>query len=89
MKKAQGLSIQTIVLAVLALFVLVVIILVFTGIISVPAEFFQQQLTCESRGGQCPLTKEDCRASGGVFNTLACGSGEKYSENQGCCISQT
>lgn len=49
-KKAQGLSITTIVVAALALIVLVVLTIVFTGSIN---PFAQRATDCASLGGQC------------------------------------
>tara|TARA_Y100000310_G_C20695215_1_gene825197 strand:- start:4013 stop:4324 length:312 start_codon:yes stop_codon:yes gene_type:complete len=48
-KKSQGLSINTIILAALALIVLVVMVLIFTGQIQV----FSKSVSCDARGGKC------------------------------------
>ena len=93
MKKAQGLSIQTIIIAVMALVVLVVMVLIFIGVINPASIFFGQQLSCEARGGTCPLTKEQCETTeGGLFTAnFQCvqpGTKEpvKYAGEEGCCI---
>ena len=48
-KKAQGLPLNTIVIAVIALIVLVVLILIFRGQIGV----FNRGTSCDARGGKC------------------------------------
>jgi|WetSurMetagenome_2_1015567.scaffolds.fasta_scaffold371392_2 hypothetical protein len=49
-KKAQGMSLNTIIIAIIVLIVLVVLILLFTGNLRV---FGKGTATCESRGGTC------------------------------------
>lgn len=55
MKKAQGLSITTIIVAAIALIVLVVLIAIFTGKLGVWGEKVGvlQQSTCTAQGYQC------------------------------------
>ena len=55
-KKAQGLSITTIIVAVIALVVLVVLVAIFTGRLGIFSTGVSEVGTCESFGG-------DCRAS--------------------------
>ncbi len=87
-KKAQGLSIQTIIIAVLALAVLVVLILIFMGVVGPTGIFFGEQLTCEARGGKCGELKSTCETNNGLFTTtLKCGNTEiKHEKDKGCCI---
>ena len=48
-KKAQGLSMNVIIIAALGLIVLVIMVLIFTGQIGV----FSKSVSCEARGGEC------------------------------------
>jgi hypothetical protein len=48
-KKAQGLPLNTIVMAVLALVVLIVLVLIFRGQVGV----FNKGTSCDARGGKC------------------------------------
>lgn len=85
-KKAQGLSIQTIIIAVLAITVLVVMILIFMGVIRPSGLFISEQLSCEARGGLCDKTESACKDAGGLYTkTLKCSQGES---DKGCCIIQ-
>ena len=65
-KKAQGLSVNTIIIAAIALIVLVVLIAVFTGRFGI---FSKSLGSCETNGGQClpecklpnvEMTQYDC-----------------------------
>lgn len=49
-RKAQGISLNVIIIAVIALLVLVVIVFIFTG---KTRTFTQELATCESKGGTC------------------------------------
>lgn len=51
-KKAQGMSITVIIIAVLALLVLTILALVFTGGL---ADFTTKVSACENKGGKCAL----------------------------------
>lgn len=60
MKKAQGLSMNVIIIAAIALIVLIVVILIFTGKIRT---FSGESDSCTSRGGSCEMECElDCEA---------------------------
>ncbi len=71
MKKAQGLSLQTIVISILALIVLVVVIFVFSGKIG---DVKTSLDSCESKGGKC----ETPCPYGPIIKTKECDT---------CCIS--
>jgi hypothetical protein len=51
-KKAQSISLNTIVIAALALMVLVILIMIFTGRVDI----FRKNLTCTAREGNCRAT---------------------------------
>jgi hypothetical protein len=57
-KKAQGMSINTIIIAIIALIVLVVVILLFTGKVKFAANNMNQE-SCTSRGGRCVANPTD------------------------------
>jgi len=79
MAKAQGISINTIIVAAIALIVLVVLVMVFTGRISL----FGQGLSDVQEGDACPGTMQQgliCTSgTSQVFNIRTCG--EKISRN--------
>lgn len=77
-KKGQGLSINTIVVAAIAVVILVVIILIFTGKIGV---FNQNVNSCKQNGGQCINPADTC--TNGRIMGYSCGKGS----NQKCCLS--
>lgn len=60
-RKAQGLSLNVIIIAVIALLVLVVIVWIFSGKSS---QFAKGVASCESKGGTCYETETECRAAG-------------------------
>ncbi|MCK5107830.1 MAG: hypothetical protein KAQ83_03825, partial [Nanoarchaeota archaeon] len=77
MKKAQGLSLNTIIIAALVIMVLVILILVFTGRMG---SFSAQSESCQAKGGQC---KEDCVEGAEMVSVLG---GTCVSEDQVCCV---
>lgn len=81
-KKAVDLTINTVVVAILAVLVLVVLFYVFTGKVGI---FSKQLNTCP---GDCVFTEDECESAGGtaLFNA-------KYLDNTGkaciiCCTVQ-
>ena len=88
MKKAQGISINTIIIAALGLAVLVVLFLIFTGRIGIFAGGVDKAQTCTSI----------CQAGGKSFQSAAnidkqCQTGQSYASGtysdgpNGCCCS--
>ncbi len=75
-KKAQGLSITTIVVAAIAVVVLVVLVLIFTGKMG---WFRGSSGSCEVNGGSC-VAAEDC--SGKIVSGYTCSDKDKV-----CCFS--
>ena len=76
MKKAQGLTLNTIIIAALALLVLVILALIFTGRIQI---FGRETASCKNNGGECN-TGTDCPAGSIVYNAVKC------PEGQVCCL---
>jgi len=85
-RKAQGLSLTTIIIAILVIIVLVVIVLIFTGKIG----FFRESIdNCDGRcvatasecdqPGEIPIPKSPCKVAG-----YEASKADKY-----CCISTT
>ena len=75
MKKAQGLSLKMVVIAVISLVVLIVLIAIFTGKIGI----FGENLTdCSSKGGNC-VSQGQCE-SYKLISTATCSEGEV------CCM---
>ena len=81
MKKAQGISINTIIIAAIALIVLVVLIAVFTGRIGIWGQQVDDttQISCTSVGGEA-VDSDDCsllRKIPGKYNDVG--------EDKVCC----
>jgi hypothetical protein len=57
-KKAQGISINTIIIAAIALIVMVLVILIFTGNIR---NFRKSAGSCEGNGGVCVASEDTCK----------------------------
>lgn len=83
-KKAQGISINTIIIAAIALVVLVVLIAIF---VSKMGGFTTQLAKCSEKGGECVRDSAACKLKG-QFNTgLTSTSCEKDSPSMPlCCI---
>ena len=60
-KKAQGISINVIIIAAIALLVLVVLAVIFTGRIG---QFATKTADCENKGGRCAELGERCGDAG-------------------------
>ena len=56
-KKAQGISINVIIVAAIALMVLVILSVIFIGRLGI---FSESVADCENKGGKCVLTADDC-----------------------------
>ena len=84
-KKAQGISINVIIIAAIALLVLVVLSIIFLGRLGV---FSKQVNECENKGGKCfVLGGSDCATvSNGEYPT-AFTAWSCPNEGETCCIS--
>ena len=76
LRKAQGLTLNTIIIAALALLVLVILALIFTGRIQI---FGSESSACQNNGGQC-RAGPSCEGNEVVYNAVRC------PESQICCI---
>ena len=89
-KKAQGLSITTIIVAVIALVVLVVLVAIFTGRIGIFSKGISEVSTCEGLGGGCQIRTCDNNQER-IFGASDCGKdlsndgGVDYSQADYCC----
>ena len=83
MRKAQGLSMQTIVIAALALLFLIIMALSLTG----RFRFWEQNTgTCEAQGGKCASEFTDERCPDG-YRTMwikGCTCKEEYTDDKSC-----
>jgi len=81
MKKAQGLSLNFMAVAVLILVVILVVIGIFTGVLGDVVPFFSEQRDCTARGGDCD--NRECETFGGtpIFGLGCSEDNKKY-----CCI---
>ena len=81
-KKAQGMSINVIIVAAIALLVLVILSVIFIGKIGI---FSETVGDCESKGGSCVLASESCPSEfPQKYSPWSCPqSGE---DDQQCCI---
>src|SRR3989338_2528959 len=86
-KKAQGLSLNTIIVAIIVLIVLVVLIMIFTGYFG--ARFTPEVTSCPNAGGVCQSKDLGCGID--AFNNKipevkgACLAGGKPDPSQICC----
>ncbi|MBI2145706.1 hypothetical protein HYU18_05320 [Candidatus Woesearchaeota archaeon] len=62
-KKAQGLSLSTVIIAIIVLVVLVVLVMIFTGYFG--KIFTPSVSSCAQQGGSCVATTADCTTSFG------------------------
>ena len=78
-KKGQGLSLNTIIIAAIALLVLVVLVMIFTGRMSV---FTGGVSGCVNQGGKCNSYDNEvaCTNAGGSPITAKCGDSSQ------CCV---
>lgn len=72
MKKAQGMSLNVIIIAALGLLVLVILAIIFTG---KTGAFVRESDKCETQAGQCVLLKEDCA---GQYQKIVTGAACDY-----------
>ena len=88
MKKAQSISINTIVVAAIALIVMVLIMMIFTGNMS---RFKRNTDACENNGGRCidsDTTEEECPAPyGKIRGDYSCYKGTEVDKTKVCCVS--
>jgi hypothetical protein len=77
-KKAQGLSINTIIIAIIVLVVLVVLVMVFTGYFS---GWTSTVGSCETQGGDCVDSRAACSEMNGRTIRATCASEEEV-----CCV---
>ena len=82
MKRGEGLALQTIVLAVIALVVLVVVIGVFTGGFKNIRQDFEGLTSCEARNGQCSAEKIEGQS---CFQGFGCGK-DANKDKKWCCV---
>ncbi len=98
-KKAQGMSLNTVIIAIIVLVVLVVLVMIFTGYFG--KIFTPGVKSCQSMGGECKsaCTLETKTAAGNVIpgdKVLDSYSGDATAEKAGCtagtkqcCMGQT
>jgi len=77
-RKAQGLSMNVMIMAVLALIVLVVLISVFTQTTGKSVKTLE---SCFGRGGECRTDTEGCKATESNIFNVKCPEGKPI-----CCI---
>lgn len=84
-KKAQGLSLNTIIIAIIVLIVLVVIIMVFTGYFG--TRFTPGVTSCENSGGTCqtPVDEEDPCGFDAFGNEIPTLQGACQVQGKVCC----
>jgi len=81
-KKAQGLSINVIIIAALALIVLVVLATIFTGRVRI---FSQTLEDCASKQGQCYPNK--CPDNSALITNAKCSEADRNAGKDKCCVS--
>ncbi len=81
MKKAQGLPLRTVILAIIALIVLASLIYIFVAKGTTP--FARGIGACEERGGQC---SETCEGAYPIATFKGCYDDEDYNKSYTCCL---
>ena len=83
-KKSQGLPVNTLVIAAIALVALIVIIVIFTKVLGGTAENIG---SCETKGGKCAyyLPTNDCNDDYPI-PLLVSGDCERYEPKNLCCL---
>lgn len=79
-KKAQGLSMETIIVAILVLLAVFILILIFTGGMSKVVEFLTEREKCENQGENAYCIDEGERCAGIKMGRTNC------EKDQVCCI---
>ena len=79
MKKSQGLSLRTIVIAVIAIIVMLILISIFSNKISF---FSENAMDCGSKGGSC---KNNCTSDEITILRTSCNF-DLQEDNDDCCI---
>ena len=95
-KKAQGISINTVIIAAIALVVLVVLVAIFTGRIGLFSKGIGEVSTCKSLGGTCinapcsqsPSTPERVLGATDCGKDLREQGGQDNSNQPYCCKAQ-
>jgi len=80
-KKAQGMSLNVIIIAVIALIILVVMILIFTGKTKMfgkstsdtAADFTGDKCKVPGTNSDCSYSQTDCESKGGYYSERGCG----------------
>ena len=83
-KKAQGLPLQVVIIALLLLVVFVVMVAVFMGGIGRVVPWIEKTTTCSARGGECMEAKDACITEGG--SAIKAGCPDENQPGEWCCI---
>lgn len=87
-KKAQGLSMNVLIIAVIALVVLVIVIAVFSKQSGKQVGTINALSSCENQGGTC-TTKEECTGNKQAFYKYGgCPKTEEDKAKAYCCLEQ-
>ena len=87
MKKGEGLALNTIVIAAIALIVLLIIIGIITGTAGKVIPFFGKQSDCSGRGGECKASSIVCdEKAAPVYGLKDCDA--KKPPAPVCCVKQ-
>lgn len=84
-RKAEGLALNTIVIAAIVLIVLLIVIGILMSTSGKVVPFFGKQADCTGRGGQC--AKEGDCDDVKVYGLKPCGEGDNK-EKPVCCVKQ-
>lgn len=83
-KRGAELSLNVIIVAAIALIVLVILVLIFTGRIAIFRVGIED---CQSKGGTCVPTGQDCPQNNVYLPGASCFvGGQKDTTNAKCCI---
>ncbi len=90
MKKAQGMSMNVIIIAVIALIILVVLVMIFTGKTKMfgkttsdtAADFTGSKCKVPGTNSECSYSQTDCDSKGGSYSD---NGGKGYTDCNACC----
>jgi hypothetical protein len=86
MKKAQGLSLNMMAIAVMVLIALAVVLIIFKDQVSAVGDFFGEQTTCKGRGGECVEKGKCSEEKHDAVYGLGCPDDPSKKDEVYCCL---
>ncbi len=83
MKKAQGMSMNVIIIAALAIIVLIILVVVMTGKFNI---FGTTMRDCSAQGGSCEFEVDQCDEGYARLRFTNCDDKREYPDGAICCV---